>query len=28
MYLKDMDMVDEYVDEFMKGRYHFASVEE
>jgi len=28
MYLKDSSMVERYVDEFMNGRYHFASVEE
>jgi len=27
MYLKDRTMVDSYVQEFMDGRYHFASVE-
>lgn len=26
MYLKDESMVDEYAEEFMRGRYHFASV--
>ena len=28
MYLKDSDMVKKYVEEFMNGRYHFATVEE
>ncbi|MBC2716566.1 MAG: hypothetical protein HF978_14780 [Desulfobacteraceae bacterium] len=28
MYLKDSDMVSKYVEEFMNGRYHFASVED
>ena len=27
MYLKDEEMIDTYVDEFMQGRYHFANVE-
>lgn len=27
MYLKDSKMVKSYVEEFMNGRYHFASVE-
>jgi pyruvate,water dikinase len=27
MYLKDSTMVENYVEEFMNGRYHFASVE-
>ena len=28
MYLKDSDMVAKYVEEFLNGRYHFATVEE
>jgi len=28
MYLKDSSMVESYVEEFMNGRYHFATVEE
>ena len=28
MYLKDETMVDKYVDDFMSGRYHFASIED
>ncbi len=27
MYLKDRQMVEKYIDEFMNGRYHFASIE-
>ncbi len=27
MYLKDREMVEKYIDEFMDGRYHFASIE-
>jgi len=27
MYLKDSTMVENFVEEFMNGRYHFASVE-
>jgi pyruvate,water dikinase len=28
MYLKDSEMVERYVEEFLNGRYHFATVEE
>jgi len=28
MYLKDSDMVSKYVEEFMNGRYHFATIED
>ena len=28
MYLKDASMVEGYVEEFMNGRYHFATIDE